>query len=138
MRLNGSFTIEASVIIPLLTIMVVSIILLDFVLHDNIVNDVSKIMGGLRYQDVDKFYYDTTDNGISVAKIAQAPIVGDDQNFIREQNYYINRSVESYFNQKRISTQTSLSQTALNAVITAKSNSEIIRAGGRAVMVIGG
>lgn len=135
MRLNGNFTVEAAVIFPLLTLMVVMVIKWDFYLHDVLLADTCKIMGGLRALEEEAFYYDMNIERIDPKRVAESPLIG--RNTVARSPLITARVVD-YFGKNKLGNEVQLSTTPYTDVIACRSNAEIVRAGGRAVQIIGG
>lgn len=57
MRLKGYMSIEATYIFTITAWIVVSLIRFDFYLHDNLLSDACKVLGGIRYYQAERFYY---------------------------------------------------------------------------------
>lgn len=138
MRLKGSMTIEAAYIFPFLVFLVAAIIALDFKLYDSLLSDTYKILGGMRYRQSEMFYYDINDQGIDYQRIACSPVLSEDKTFISNQKLLINKSVTELYIEGRLSSQNDLSSTAIDDVITAEDNANIVRAGGKVMEIIGG
>ena len=138
MRLKGYFTLEATYIFTAVTLLVVGLIRLDFYLHDSLVNDVAKILGGIRYYQVSSTYYDMEKECIDREKTANTPVIGIDYDFNYEVMTQINNNVSIYYNEKIIGTDVELTDTRLDEVILPHNNAEVVRSAGRAVQVVGG
>lgn len=138
MRLNGSFTVESAVIFPIFTIIVIMFIRFDFRLHDALINDVGKIMGGLRYLESESFYYDIETENLNATRIAESPVLGKDSDNSGLQRAAISVRVQLYFNSNRLGNEVGLSTTGFDEVIDCGSNAARVRSGGRVVQVIGG
>ncbi len=138
MRLNGSFTVESAVIFPIFTIIVIMFIRFDFRLHDALISDVGKIMGGLRYLESESFYYDIETENLNATRIAESPVLGKDNVYAGQQRAAISARVQLYYNSNRLGNEVGLSTTGIDKVIDCGSNATRVRSGGRAVQVIGG
>ena len=136
MRLKGYMSIEASYVFAITTLIVVGLIRVSFYIHDNLLNDTCKILGGIRYYQADKFYF----NGESIREknIANSPVVGTDYEFIQSANSDIQDNVRSYFDEKKLGFDGELSNTSLEKIITIGDNANLVRSGGQVVKLIGG
>jgi hypothetical protein len=83
MRLKGYFTLVASYIFTAVTLLAVGLIRLDFYLHDSLINDTAKILGGLRYFQVTSAHYDMEKESIDRKECANVPVIGNDMDFNR-------------------------------------------------------
>ncbi len=137
MKLNGYFTVEASYIIPFITFLVVSIINLDMYLHDSVLSDACMVNGGIRMQQVDLFYYNNQSGHVNVSEIANSPVVTENEEFYDAQKVKVINNVNSYWDEKRIGGNSSLSDTDVSEVITRNDNANIVRAGGKLMNIIG-
>lgn len=135
MRARGYFTIEAAVIFSFYTLIVVSFIQFGMMLHDGLVSDVSRILGGIRCYQAQCFFYETDTESISYTKRICAPVIGSD-------NSDINKGIESlalaYYREKQLSPANSISNTKVSNVFSLPDNAERIRAGSRVIMLING
>ena len=138
MRLKGYFTLEASYIFTAVTLLVLGLIRIDFYLHDSIINDTAKILGGLRYFQVTSAHYDMEKESIDRKECANVPVIGNDMDFNRPVMVKIKNSVSSYFYEKTIGWECKMSSTDLQEVILPRDNAEVVRSGGKLVQVIGG
>lgn len=138
MKLKGYFTIEASYVFTILTLIVIGLIRLNFYMHDNLINDVCKVLGGLRYYQTVNFYYDSESETIDTKAIANSPIFGEDSNFASNSKAKINENVSEYFQEKRIGFDVELTDTNIDEVITDSDNANLVRSGGKLIQVIGG
>lgn len=138
MRLKGYFTLEASYIFIAATLLVAGLIRLDFYLHDSLINDTVKILGGLRYFQVSSVHYDMENECIDREAIANTPVIRNDTEFNRRAMVTINNNVSEYYLEKRIGMDCALTDTDLQDVILSRDNAEVVRSGGKLVQVIGG
>ena len=138
MRLKGYFTLEASYIFTAITLLVLGLVRLDFYLHDSLINDTAKILGGLRYFQVTMAHYDMEKECIDREGIANTPVIGEDIEFNRPVMTKVKNSVNEYFSEKTVGLDCELSGTDLENVILNRDNAEVVRSGGKLVQVIGG
>ena len=138
MRLKGSMTVEAAYIFPFFTVLVASIITMDFKIYDSMLSDVCKIIGGMRYYESETFYYDNESKGIEYQSIICSPVLSEDKVFMSRQKIKINQLVAKFYNKNRLGSQESISGTDISSVITAGDNAGIVRAGGKVMEIIGG
>ena len=136
MKMKGYLTIEATYIFVILTWLVISLIRFDFNIHDNLLNDTCKILGGIRYYQAKNFYF--KGNSIREADIAKSPVLGEDKDFIKDAASDIESDVEMYYDEKQLGWDENLSSTAISKVITVGDNANLVRSGGEVVKVIGG
>ena len=85
MKLKAMFTVEASYVFAFITVLIVSIISLDFLLHDRVVNDSCKIQAGIRIYEADSFYYDDFNKKIDISRIIASPVLKEEK-YSDEQN----------------------------------------------------
>lgn len=138
MRLKGEFTLEAAVIFPLITAIIVGIIILDFTLHDRLLGDVSKILGGIRYYESETFYYDAGFQQIRPQQIACSPVFGEDKEFAQKQKQVISNITADYYLKNKIGFEPQFTKTDIGKVFDMNDNAALVRAGGKVVQVIGG
>lgn len=138
MRLKGYFTLEASYIFTAVTLLVVGLIRLDFYLHDGLINDTAKILGGLRYFQVTSSHYDMEKETIDRKECANAPVLGYDTDFNQPVMIKVKKSISEYFYEKTIGLDCKMSSSDLRDVILPRDNAEVVRSGGKMVQVIGG
>lgn len=136
LRLKGYVTIEASYIFTIVTLIVLGLIRVTFYIHDGMLSDCCTILGGIRYYQAKEFYY--TGESIREKEIANAPIIGDSYEFIADVESKIVKNMESYYDEKKLSSEGALSTTDFKDVITVKGNADLVQAGGEAVKLIGG
>lgn len=136
-RLKGSFTLEATVIFPLITVIIVGVIILDFTLHDRLLNDAGKILGAVRYHEAESFYYDAVFERIRLQKIAGSPVLGEDKAFAGKQRIAISRKSEDYYLQNKIGAEPQFTATDIRDVLDINDNAGVVRAGGRLVQIMG-
>lgn len=136
MRMKGYLTIEATYIFVITTWIVVSLIRFDFSIHDNLLNDACKVLGGIRYYQASNFYY--KGNSIRETDIANSPVIGDDRDFVVNACSGIESDVEKYYEEKRLGWDENLSTTPISKVITVGDNANLVRSGGEIVKLIGG
>ena len=136
MRMKGYLTIEATYIFAILTWIVISLIRFDFNMHDNLLNDTCKILGGIRYYQAKNFYF----KGSSVREtdITNSPVVGEDNDFVKGAEADIESDVEMYYEEKQLGWDENLSITSISKVITVGDNANLVRSGGEVVKLIGG
>lgn len=138
MKLKGSMTIEASYIFPFITMLAAAIIVLDFMLYDSLLSDAQKILGGIRYHEAETFYYDVETEQTDFYGIVCSPVLSEDKAFLSRQKLLINKSVSESYVDGRLDGRNKLSDTDVEDVITAGDNAAVVRAGGKAVEIIGG
>ncbi len=138
MRLKGYFTLEASYIFTAVTLLVLGLIRLDFYLHDSLINDTAKILGGLRYFQVSSAHYNMEEECIDREAVANTPVIGEDIKFNKPVMVKVKTSVSEYFFEKTIGLECKMSSTDLKDVILPRDNAEVVRSGGKLVQVIGG
>lgn len=136
MRVKGYMTIEAAYIFTITTWIVVSLIRVDFYIHDNLLNDTCKILGGIRYYQAEYFYY--KGESIREKSIANSPVIGDDNDFVKSAGKDIDENVKTYYEEKNLGMDGGLSSTPLDEVITIGDNANLVRSGGQVVKLIGG
>lgn len=135
MKAGGYFTIEAAVIFSFYTLVVVSFINLGMALHDGVVSDVSRVLGGLRYYESDVFFYETATGTINYEKRICAPVLGQDNT---NEGDRIEGLANAYYRGKRLSTRNSISRTEVSQVFSLPDNAERIRAGSKVIQLING
>ena len=138
MRLIANMTIEASYIFPFIGILVAAFIMLDFKLYDGILNDSVKILGGLRYHAAENFYYDCAEDKIDYVEKNSSPVLSGSKAFLAAQKIKISKVLNEAYGNERLSINDSMSGTDFTAVIKSVDNAGLVRAGGRAVQIIGG
>lgn len=138
MKLKGSFTLEGAVIFPMITMLIIQIVMLDFLLHNKLLGDVCKIMGAIRYHEAEAFYYDSVFEQISLQRIVCSPVLGKDEDFITKQKSAIDKVSIDYYMNNMIGTQTSYTVTDISKVIDINDNAAVVHAGGKIVQIIGG
>ena len=111
---------------------------MDFYLHDSLINDVCKVLGGIRYRQAAVFYYDVGKDEIDTDKIANSPVMGEDKSFARTANELIDKNIIEYFTEKTIAGDNECTDTKTEDVIKATDNAQLVRSGGRLVQIIGG
>lgn len=137
MKLKGGFTLESVVIFPMITAIIVGIIILDFTLHDKLLSDVSKILGGIRYHEAESFYYDAGFERISLQKIACSPVLGEDKEFSEKQKQVISNLSLNYYLGGKIGYEPQFTKTDISAVLDINDNASVVRAGGRIIQLTG-
>lgn len=137
MKLKGGFTLEAAFIFPLMTAIIAGIIILDFTLHDKMLSDASKILGGIRYHEAEAFYYDAGFERISLQKIACSPVFGEDEEFTDKQKQVISNLALNYYLGGKIGYEPQFTKTDISSVLDINDNASVVRAGGRVIQVIG-
>lgn len=136
MRVRGYMSIEASYVFAITTLIVVCLIRFSFYVHDNLLNDTCKILGGIRYYQADKFYF--KGESIREKNIANSPVLGTDYEFIQSACSDIEDDVKSYYEEKNLGFDGELSNTSLAKIITIGDNANLVRSGGQVVKLIGG
>lgn len=137
MKLKGGFTLEAAFIFPLMTAIIVGIIIFDFTLHDKLLSDVSKILGGIRYHEAESFYYDAGFECISLQKIACSPVFGEDKEFTDKQKRVISNLALDYYLASKIGYEPRFTKTDISSVLDINDNASVVRAGGRVIQITG-
>lgn len=134
MRLRAMFTIEASYIFVFITLLILSIISLDFLLHDRVVNDSCKIQGGIRIYEADSFYYDNKNKNIDINRIICSPVLKEEK-YSEELSIYDN--LKEYYTEYNLGSDLNFNTDNLTSVITVKKNAALLRKSGRVVKLIG-
>lgn len=137
MRLKGYFTIEAAFIFAFVTLLVVGIVKLDFLIHDNLLSDVTKILGGIRYYQAAEFHYNPEKYKINITSLINAPVLLEDNDFNDEAKVVINQNIKTFYEERKIGIDSTMSDTEIDSIITANNNAEVIRAGGKLIQIIG-
>ncbi|MBD5156623.1 MAG: hypothetical protein HDT13_03175 [Butyrivibrio sp.] len=137
MKLKGGFTLEAAVVFPVIASIIVGIIILDFTLHDKLLSDVSKILGGIRYHEAESFYYDAGFESISLQKIACSPIFGEDAEFANKQKQVISNLSVNFYLANKIGYEPQFTKTDIGAVLDINDNASVVRSGKKLIQVIG-
>ena len=78
MRLKAMFTIEAAYLIAYITVLVGSILGINFSLHDVLLSDAAKTQGGIRLYQAEAFFYDSTEETIDMEAIINSPLIDND------------------------------------------------------------
>ena len=135
---NGgdSMTVEASYIFSFFTILVVSLIRLDFYFHNNMLSDTSLVIAGLQYTQAQ--YYYAKNGALDKESIANSPIFGENRDFAATEKGRLQREVEVYYGEKKLGKEGVLSDTDFADVIAINDNANLVRSGGRLIQVIGG
>ena len=134
MKLKAMFTVEASYVFAFITVLIVSIISLDFLLHDRVVNDSCKIQAGIRIYEADSFYYDDFNKKIDISRIIASPVLKEEK-YSDEQN--ILSKVNNYYSEYNLGSDLVFSMENVTSVITVNKNASLIRKSGRVVEFIG-
>ena len=134
MRLKAMFTIEASYIFVFITLLILSIISLDFLLHDRFVNDSCKIQGGIRINEADSFYNDNKNKNIDINRIICSPVLKEEK-YSEELSIYDN--LKEYYTEYNLGSDLNFNTDNLTSVITVKKNAALLRKSGRVVKLIG-
>ena len=138
MRLRGEFTVEAAFISSFVFLIIAAFINLDLTVHDAVINDVTKVMGGIEYRE-SKYFFRNADNGkIETEAVIEKPLTGKNDLYADQQKIIISRNAEDYYASHKISSLSQGSDTDIGNVLTAGDNAMIVRAGGKAVQIIGG
>ena len=138
MNLKGEFTVEAAFIFSIFLLITAAFINLDLMIHDAVVSDTAKVIGGIEYRE-SEIYFRNTDNGkIDVSAIVRKPLAGNNKTFAAQQKIQTEQKAEGYFENHRLTAQSKFSVTDIGSVITAGDNAQLVRAGGKAVQIIGG
>ena len=134
MKLKAMFTVEASYVFAFITVLIVSIISLDFLLHDRVVNDSCKIQAGIRIYEADSFYYDDFNKKIDISRIIASPVLKEEK-YSDEQNIF--SKVNNYYSEYYLGSDLIFSMENVTSVITVNKNASLIRKCGRVVEFIG-
>ena len=137
MRLKAMFTIEAAYLIAYITVLVGSILGINFSLHDVLLSDAAKIQGGIRLYQAEAFFYDTTEETIDMDAIINSPLI-DNDDFVDKEAPKVEDAVNKYFEAKKIAVASKISSTDTGKFISIKSNAKITRSGQRVVKLSGG
>ncbi len=137
MRLKAMFTIEAAYLIAYITVLVGSILGINFSLHDVLLSDAAKIQGGIRLYQAEAFFYDSTEETIDMEAIINSPLI-DNDDFVDKEAPKVEDAVNEYFEAKKIAVASKISSTDTGKFISIKSNAKITRSGQRVVKLIGG
>ncbi len=137
MRLKAMFTIEAAYLIAYITVLVGSILGINFSLHDVLLSDAAKIQGGIRLYQAEAFFYDSTEETIDMEAIINSPLI-DNDDFVDKEAPKVEDAVNKYFEAKKIAVASKISSTDTGKFISIKSNAKITRSGQRVVKLIGG
>ena len=137
MCLKGEFTVEAAFIISIFLLIIAAFINLDFYVHDVVVSDSAVITGSIDYRESRLFCYDQESRRISVMAIAEKPVIGSSESFEANQKEMTEQKKEAHFDNHKFSGLVLLSETDINDVITAGDNAQTVRAGGKAVQIVG-
>ena len=137
MRLNGYFTIEAAVIFPFITMLVVFAIKFGFKIHDDVLSDSCVIVGSMRVKEAEAYFYNPAIAGVDYIGIIASPLVGDDDDFINNAERKIMSDIQDYYSAGILSEGSKLSETDIDDVITYNKNATTIRAAGRVVQILG-
>ncbi len=138
MKLRGYMTVEAAFIFTALILIVAGLIKLNFHLHNGLLSDSCKIIGGIKYYQAERFYYDVEKSCIDTTAICNSPVLGESKDFAEAAEKALNESVSKYYAEKSLSVENELSDAEIDEIIDLPDNANLIRAGGRAVQVIGG
>lgn len=137
MRARGYFTIEAAYIFTLITSIVVGLLRLDLFLHDSLLSDASKILGGIRYQQTACCYYDNERNEINYLALIKEPLIGGSGRLDTEK-VLIEDKVATYYLEFRLFQKNAISSTGIQDVISFHNNASLLRASGKVVQLIQG
>lgn len=136
MKLKGYMTVEASYIFSFFAILVVALIRLNFLLHNNLLSDVCLVMGGIRNAQAEYFY---CENGqINTEAVANSPVFSEKSPLSENEKVEINNNIKNYYEEKRLGVEGALSETAIEKVIEINDNGALVRSGGKLIQVIGG
>lgn len=138
MKLRGYMTVEAAFIFAALIFVVAGLIKLNFYLHNGLLSDACKIIGGIKYYQAEKFYYDVETGIINTEKICNSPVFGESKSFEESAKEQLDDSINEYYAEKSLSVENELSDADIDEIVKISDNANFIRAGGRAVQVIGG
>lgn len=138
MRFRGYMTVEAAFIFAAVIFVVAGLIKLNFYLHNGMLSDACKIVGGIKYYQAEKFYYDVETGRINTDEICKSPVFGENKSFAESAKKNLDDSINKYYAEKRLSSENELSDAGIDEIVEIPDNANFIRAGGRAVQVIGG
>ena len=136
MRLKGYMTVEASYIFSFFTILVVAIIRLNFLLHNNMLSDVCLVLGGIRYSQAEYFYCE--DGKINKEAVANSAIFSEKSALAESEKSKILNNVKAYYEEKNLGVEGELSDSDIEDIIDINDNGALVRSGGRLIQVIGG
>lgn len=138
MKLRGYMTVEAAYVFAALVFVVAGLIKLNFYLHNSLLSDVCKIVGGIKYYQAEAFYYDVDTERINTNEICNSPIFGESKSFAKTAKDELDKSVSKYYLEKSLSIENELSDAEIDKIMDIQDNANLIRASGRAVQIIGG
>lgn len=138
MKLRGYMTVEAAYIFAALIFVVAGLIKLNFYIHNSLLSDVCKIVGGIKYYQAEVFYYDADTERINTNEICNSPVFGESKSFAKTAKELLEESVDKYYSEKSLSIENELSDAELDEIMDIPDNANLIRASGRAVQIIGG
>lgn len=136
MRMKGYLSIEATYIFAITSWIVVSLIQCNFNIHDNMLNDACKVLGGIRYYQARNYYY--KGESIRETAIANSPVLGENMEFVDSAVSEIEEDMKTYYSEKKLGWEEELSSTKISKVITVGDNANLVRSGGEVIKVIGG
>ena len=129
-------TVEASYIFSFFAILVVAIIRLNFLLHNNMLSDVCLVLGGIRYSQAEFFY---CENGkINTEAVANSAVFSEKSSLSESEKNRIMNNVKAYYDEKNLGIEGELSDTDIAEIIDINDNGALVRSGGRLIQVIGG
>ena len=138
MRLKGSFTVEGAYIFPFFIILVCELLILNFTVHDGLLESAVRVLGAFRYEEAKNFYYNAEDEEIDLEAIVKSPVIGDDDDFLESQEKQIKEDMDIYYRNKKLGRDDEPGSSEIASILDMKSNAAQLRAGGRAVQLIGG
>ena len=136
MKLKGYMTVEASYIFSFFAVLVVAIIRLNFLLHNNMLSDVCLVLGGLRYSQAEYFY--SEEGKINTEAVANSSIFSEKSSLADGEKIRIISNVRAYYDEKRLGVEGELSDTDITKIIEINDNASLVRSGGKLIQVIGG
>lgn len=136
MKLNGYMTVEASYIFSFFAVLVVTIIRLNFLLHNNMLSDACLVLGGLRYSQAEYFYCE--DGKINKEAVANSAVFSEKSALAEQEKNKIIANVKAYYDEKSLGIEGGLSDSDIGDIININDNGALVRSGGRLVQVIGG
>ena len=136
MKLKGYMTVEASYIFSFFAILVVTIIRLNFLLHNNMLSDVCLVLGGMRYSQTEYFY--CVDGKINKEAVANSAVFSEKSALAESEKNIIVANVNAYYDEKSLGAEGGLSASDIEDIININDNGALVRSGGRLVQVIGG
>ena len=136
MKLKGYMSVEASYIFSFFAVLVVAIISLNFLLHNNMLSDACLVLGGIRYSQAKYFYCE--DGKINEEAMANSAVFSEKSSLAESEKNKIINNVKAYYDEKSLGVEGGLSDSDIENVIDINDNGALVRSGGRLIQVIGG